>query len=86
MDPHEKTRRFPIIHDVTLRKPLGRATVMRFTGDIMVYPWIWGRQPMAKVHLALVTYEVVSEYTSRKGNIEKLRTFELVYFNSQFLH
>ena len=43
MDPHERTRRFPIIDGVALREPRGRTMVMRFLGDIMVYPWIWGR-------------------------------------------
>jgi hypothetical protein len=60
--------------------------VMRFTGGIVVCPWIWGRQPMTKVLLALVTYEVMSAYVPRKGNMNSLRTFQLVYFNSQFLH
>ena len=86
MNPHERTRRFPVIHGIALGKPRGRSTVMRFTGDIMVYPWIWGRQPMTKVHLALVPYEVVSAYMPRNGNIKRLRTFELVYFNCKFLH
>ena len=43
MDPQERTRRFPTIHGVTLRKPGGRAMVMRFPGDIVIYRWIWGR-------------------------------------------
>ena len=43
MDPHERTRRFPIIDGVALRKPRGRTMVMRFLGDIVIYPWIWGR-------------------------------------------
>ena len=60
--------------------------VMRFTGDIVVCPWIWGRQPMTKVLLALVTYEVVSAYVPRNGNMNSVRTFQLVYFDSQFLH
>jgi hypothetical protein len=55
--------------------------MMRFTGDIVVYPWIWGRQPMAKVLLALVTYEVVLACVPRNSNIKRLRTFQLVYFN-----
>jgi hypothetical protein len=86
MNPHERTRRFPVIHGIALGKPRGRSTVMRFTGDIMVYPWIWGRQPMTKVHLALVPYDVVSAYMPRNSNIKRLRTFELVYFNCKFLH
>jgi hypothetical protein len=81
MNPHERTRRFPIIHGVALRKPRGRATVMRFAGDIVIYTWIWGRQPAAKVLLAQVTYEVISAYMSTDGNIEQLRTFELVDLN-----
>ena len=32
MDPHERTRRFPITYGVALRKPRSRATVMRFAG------------------------------------------------------
>jgi hypothetical protein len=86
MDPHQRARRFPIIDGVTLGKPGGRATMMRFAGDIVIYPWIWERQPTAEFLLALVTYEVVSAYMPRNGKIKKLRTFELVYFNCQFLH
>jgi hypothetical protein len=58
MEPHKRTRRFPIIENVTLHKPRGRATVVRFAGKIVIYPWIWGGQPTAKVLLALVTYKV----------------------------
>jgi hypothetical protein len=83
MDPHERTRRFPIIHGVALRKPRGRATMVRFAGDIVIYRRIWGRQPTAKKFSALVTYKVVLAYI---GNIKKLRTFQLVCFNRQFLH
>ena len=60
--------------------------MMRIAGNIVIYPWIWGRQPTAEVLLLLVTYKVVSAYMSRNGNIEGLRTFELVYFNCQLLH
>jgi hypothetical protein len=60
MDPHQRTRRFPTIHGVTLGKPRSRATVMRFARQIVIYPSIWGRQPTAEVLLALVTYEVIS--------------------------
>jgi hypothetical protein len=86
MDPHQRTRRFPTIHGVTLGKPRSRATVMRFARQIVIYPSIWGRQPTAEVLLALVTYEVISGCTPGNGNIKDLRTFELVHFDSQFLH
>ena len=59
---------------------------MRIAGDIVIYPWIRDRQPTAKVLLTLVTYEVASAYMSRNGNIERLRTFQLVYRNCQLLH
>jgi hypothetical protein len=85
MDPHERTSRFPIIDGVALRKPCGCATVMRFAGKIVIYPWIWGRQPTAKVLLSLVTYNVVSAYMPRNRNFKRLRTFDLVYFNCQIL-
>ena len=86
MDPHGRTRRFPIIYNVALRKPCGRARVMHIAGDIVIYPWIWGRQPTAKVLLTLVTYQVASAYMLRSGYIERLRTFQLVYPDYQFLH
>jgi hypothetical protein len=86
MDPHQRTRRFPIIDAVALGKPGGRATMMRFAGDIVIYPWIWGRQPTAKLLLAPVTYEVVSAYMPRSDYINGLRTFQLIHFDSQFLH
>ena len=57
MDPHERTRRFPITDGIALRKPCGRAMVMRFLGDIVIYAWIWRRQPTTKVILQPVTYE-----------------------------
>jgi hypothetical protein len=69
-----------------MRKPRGCAMVMRFSGNIVIYPWILGRQPTAKVLLALVTYEVVSAHMSRNGNINRLRTFQLVHVNCQFLY
>ena len=86
MDPHKRTSRFPRTHGVALRKPRGRATVMCFAREILVYPWILGRQPIAKVLLALVPYDVVSAYKPRNGNIDGLRTFQLVHFIYQFLH
>jgi hypothetical protein len=66
MDPHQRSCRFPIIHGIALRKPRGRATVMRSPGDIVVYPWIRSRQPAANVLLQPVTYDVVSAYISQK--------------------
>jgi hypothetical protein len=60
--------------------------VERIAGNIVIYPGIWGRQPTAKVLLALVTYEVVSAHMLIDANIEWLRTFQLVYPNYQFLH
>jgi hypothetical protein len=69
MDPHERTCRFPIIDGVALRKPRGRAMVMRMAGKIVIYPWIWGRQPTANVVLQLVTCEVISVHMPRKGDI-----------------
>jgi hypothetical protein len=86
MNPHQRTRRFPILHGVALRKPRRRATVMQFASHIVIYPRIWGRQPTAMVLLASVTYEVISAYMPRNGNIKRPQTFDLVYFNCQFLH
>jgi hypothetical protein len=85
VDPHERTRRFPITDDIALRKPRGRATVMRFAGDILVYPWIWDRKPTAKYLLKLVTYKVVLTYMPRSCNVE-VRTLDLVYLKCHFLH
>ena len=86
MYPHERTCRFPIFDGVALRKPRGRAMMMRFPGDVVVYPWIWGGQPTANLFLQLVTYDLVSAYILGNVNTKRLRTFELVYFNCQFLH
>jgi hypothetical protein len=86
MDPHERTRRLPIIHDVALRKPRGRATVMHFADRIVINPWIWGRQPTTKVLLALVTYQGVSAYMPRNDNFKKIRTSQLIHFDCPFLH
>jgi hypothetical protein len=60
--------------------------VMSFASDIVIYPRIWGRQPTAKLLLAPVTYEVVSAYMLINGCTRGLRTFQLVQFESQFLH
>ena len=86
MDPQERTCHFPIIYSVALRKPPGHAREVCIAGNIVIYPWIWGRQPAAKVLLTLVTYEVVSVYMLVNGNIERLQTFQLVCPNHQFLH
>ena len=51
MDPHERTSRLPYLEHVALSKPSGRATVMRFAGKIVIYPWIWSGQPAAKLLL-----------------------------------
>ena len=75
MDPHERTRRPPIIDGIALRKPRCSATVMCLAGNIVVYPRVWGGQPTAKLLLELVIYVVVSIYTPRNGNIKRLRTF-----------
>jgi hypothetical protein len=60
--------------------------VVRIAGNIVIYPWIRGRQPTAKILLIPVTYEVVSAHMLVDANIERLRTFQLVYPNYQFLH
>ena len=86
MYPHERTCRFPVFDAVALRKPSGRAMMMRFPGDVVVYPRIWGGQPTASLFLQLVTYGLVSAHIPRNVNIIRLRTFELVYFNSQLLY
>ena len=65
MDPHKRTRRFPIHEGTALLEPSGRALVMHFEGDILVYPRIRGRQPTAKVVLELATYGIVSVYTPK---------------------
>ncbi len=84
MDPHERTSRFPFLEIVTLRKPCGRATVMRFPGNILIHPWIWSRQPPAKVLLQLIPYKVYSACT-KNDSIGFVRTFDFVYFDRQFL-
>jgi hypothetical protein len=90
MDPHERTkertRRFPFFKHIALCKPRGSATVMRFAGYVVIYPWIRGRQPTAKVLLAPTTYQVISAHMPRNDNIKRSRTFELVHFGCQFLH
>jgi hypothetical protein len=86
MDPHKRTSRFPHFEYVALSKPRRRATVVRSASHIMIDPRIRGRQPAAKVLLALVTYEIVSVHVSTNGNFKGLRTFEPVHFDCQFLH
>ena len=44
--------------------------VMRIPGDIVIYRYIWGRQPKAEFLMPLVTYEVVSAHVSRNGDIK----------------
>ena len=65
MEPHERTRRFPIHEGTALHEPRSRVSVMRFEGDIMVYRRIRGRQPTEEVLSELVAYEVISVYTPR---------------------
>ena len=84
MNPHERTSRLPKIHSAALCKPCGCATLMHCPGDIVVYPWIRNGQPTTNVLFQQVTYEVISAYISRNGNINTLRTFELVYLSCQF--
>ena len=86
MNPHKRTSRIPFFECIALSKPRGRPAVMRFACNIVVYPWIWGRQPTANVLLQLVTYEAVSTYIPENVNIMRLRTFQLVNLIRQFLH
>ena len=44
--------------------------MMRFESKIVIYPWIRGRQPTAKVLLVLVTYEVISAHMPRNDDIK----------------
>ena len=44
--------------------------MMRFESKIMIYPWIRGRQPTAKVLLVLITYEVISAHMPRNDDIK----------------
>ena len=74
MDPHERTSRFPYIEYIAFSKPRGRATVMGLASNIVVYPWIRGRQPTANVLLQLVTYKVVSVYTQEHEEVTNVRT------------
>ena len=38
MDPHKRTLRFPFFENIALRKPRGRAMVMRFASNIPDLP------------------------------------------------
>jgi hypothetical protein len=59
MDPHKRTLRFPFFENIALGKPHGRAMMMRFASNVLIYPRIWGRQPTANFLLQLITYEVL---------------------------
>jgi hypothetical protein len=59
---------------------------MNLASNIVVDPWIRGRQPTANVLLQPVAYMVVSAYIPKNGDIKRLRTFKLVDFIRQFLH
>jgi hypothetical protein len=63
MDPHKRTLRFPFFEKIALRKPRGRAMMMRFASNILIYPRIWDGQPTANILLKLITYKVVSAST-----------------------
>ena len=85
MDPHKRTLRFPFFEYVAFDKPPGRTDVMRFAGNILVYPRICGRQPTAKILLRFVTYEAVS-VSAPRIDIGGLRTFHLVHINCYLLY
>jgi hypothetical protein len=45
MYPQERAGGFPLIEDISLKKPLSRTSVVNFACSVMVNGWIWGRKP-----------------------------------------
>ena len=68
MDLHKRTLQFPFLEYVAFGKPRGCTTMVRFAGNILIYPRICGRQPTAKVLLRFVTYKAGSASAHRIGN------------------
>lgn len=67
MDPQKRASRFPYFVHFALRKPEGSTTTMGFASNIMIGPWIWGRQPMPNFLLQVAACKVDSVEISRMG-------------------
>ena len=87
IDPEQTTRGFPLSKNVTLSKPLGGATVMRLTSNVVIRPWIRRRQPTPNVVLQLVACQ---QFQLLYSEIQILgvgpRTFRFIYLQDYLLH
>jgi hypothetical protein len=52
--------------------------MVQFVGDVMVLPWIRGREPSSDSFLQLVACQIISVFLENKGKFEIERTFQLV--------
>jgi hypothetical protein len=55
MDPQKGLGQFPFTEKFALCEPLGGSTIISFANIVVLYRWIWGRQPTSKLVLQLDT-------------------------------
>ena len=54
VDPEQRTRFLPLLEGVAFYEPQGGALVASITCSVIIYRWIWGREPISKVLSNLV--------------------------------
>jgi hypothetical protein len=59
--------------------------MMQFTCNVVIFPWIRGREPFSKVFLQLITCQVISVLPVRDANVENSLTFRLVLVTRKFM-
>ena len=52
--------------------------MVQFACNVVVFPWIRGREPISKVSLQLITCQVLSVLPVRDANVENILTFRFV--------
>ena len=61
--------------------------MVQFTCNVVIFPWIRGREPISNISLQLITCQVISESVLpvRDANVEKSLTFHLVLVARKFM-
>lgn len=52
--------------------------MMQFICNVVVFPWIRGRQPISKVSLQFITCQMILALPIRDANLENILTFRFV--------
>jgi hypothetical protein len=59
--------------------------VVRFPGNVMIFPWIRRTEPTANILLQLVTCQTITVISGGNGNVTEQLTFQLVHITRNLM-